>query len=611
MHFHHRHHGREPHNDGSESLKNDRDVGLSFLYHPTKADTRLSYPTLTTYYSLSYLPMPYLSKTNARSIHSNFQILLYNFLERPAGLKCFFYHFFVFMVVLVCLVLSVLSTIERFSSAISIHVYWIEIFLVVFFGTEYVLRLWSAGCRSKYMGVAGRFRFARKPIAVIDLIVIVASTLMLTLATDRQTFAASAIRGVRFLQILRVLHVDRHGGTWRLLGSVVYIHRQELITTLYIGFLALISCSYLVYIAEKDEKGQNIRGVKGNDSHFESYADALWWGVITITTIGYGDVYPITWVGKIIAACFAIFAISFFALPAGILGSGFALKVQQKQRQKHFSRQIPAAATLIQAAWRVYASAPGSSCVATWNIYLHVVDPKLSSSNNKTFSTTNQTFGEKTAEKLRYLRLSSTARKSRPKRSSQASSSFLQSPGMSDTRNSSSSTSNTTGCYLISSNDHDDEDFEEEPIKLWSLTEDHKRMIRCVRKMQLIVARKRFQQARKPYDVRDVLEQYSHGHTNMMMRIKELQRKLEHSIGKQPPLTNEDRSKLTVLARMQRVECAIIDMKQTMDNIYTLLKRIDDRLHHISVNNIAHHRSVRSNISHAGVKFSSVDQEIP
>ncbi len=60
----------------------------------------------------------------------------------------------------------------------------------------------------------------------IDLLVVVASTLMITLATDRQAFAASAIRGVRFLQILRVLHVDRHGGTWRLLGSVVYIHRQ-------------------------------------------------------------------------------------------------------------------------------------------------------------------------------------------------------------------------------------------------------------------------------------------------------------------------------------------------------------------------------------------------
>jgi potassium voltage-gated channel KQT-like subfamily protein 1 len=129
-------------------------------------------------------------------------------------------------VVLVCLVLSVLTTIEKFAASLSIYVYWIEIFLVVFFGIEYVLRLWSAGCRSKYMGLMGRFRFARKPIAVVDLLVVVASTLMITLASDRQAFAASAIRGVRFLQILRVLHVDRHGGTWRLLGSVVYIHRQ-------------------------------------------------------------------------------------------------------------------------------------------------------------------------------------------------------------------------------------------------------------------------------------------------------------------------------------------------------------------------------------------------
>lgn len=143
--------------------------------------------------------------------------------------------------VLVCLVLSVLTTIDQFDTSLSSYVYWLEIFLVAFFGIEYLLRLWSAGCRSKYMGLMGRIRFARKPIAVVgkiercatssyrsslDLIVVVASTLMITLATDRQAFAASAVRGVRFLQILRVLHVDRHGGTWRLLGSVVYIHRQ-------------------------------------------------------------------------------------------------------------------------------------------------------------------------------------------------------------------------------------------------------------------------------------------------------------------------------------------------------------------------------------------------
>ncbi|KAG2462030.1 KCNQ1 protein, partial [Polypterus senegalus] len=219
-----------------------------------------------------------------------------------------------------------------------------EIVLVVFFGVEYVIRLWSAGCRSKYVGFWGRLRFARKPISIIDLIVVVASIMVLCIGYNGQVFATSAIRGIRFLQILRMLHVDRQGGTWRLLGSVVFIHRQELITTLYIGFLGLIFSSYFVYLAEKDA----IDASGGNE--FGSYADALWWGVVTVTTIGYGDKVPQTWIGKTIASCFSVFAISFFALPAGILGSGFALKVQQKQRQKHFNRQIPAAASLIQEA---------------------------------------------------------------------------------------------------------------------------------------------------------------------------------------------------------------------------------------------------------------------
>ncbi|KAH0620962.1 hypothetical protein JD844_021899, partial [Phrynosoma platyrhinos] len=205
-----------------------------------------------------------------------------------------------------------------------------EIVLVVFFGTEYVVRLWSSGCRSKYVGLWGRLRFARKPISIIDLIVVVASMIVLCVGSKGQVFATSAIRGIRFLQILRMLHVDRQGGTWRLLGSVVFIHRQELITTLYIGFLGLIFSSYFVYLAEKD-------AVNDSGNHeFSSYADALWWGVVTVTTIGYGDKVPQTWIGKTIASCFSVFAISFFALPA--------------------------------TAWRCYASEnPDSS---TWKIYI-------------------------------------------------------------------------------------------------------------------------------------------------------------------------------------------------------------------------------------------------
>ncbi|KAM3833083.1 LOW QUALITY PROTEIN: potassium voltage-gated channel subfamily KQT member 1-like [Vipera latastei] len=289
---------------------------------------------------------------------------VYNFLERPTGWKCFIYHFTVFLLVLVCLIFSVLSTIEHYAEFATGTLFWMEIVLVVFFGAEYMVRLWFAGCRSKYVGIKGRIRFARKPISIIDLIVVIASIIVLSVGSNGQVFATSAIRGIRFLQILRMLHVDRQGGTWRLLGSVVFIHRQELITTLYIGFLGLIFSSYFVYLAEKDavdEEGQ---------TGFSSYADALWWGVVTVTTIGYGDKVPQTWIGKTIASCFSVFAISFFALPAGILGSGFALKVQQKQRQKHFNRQIPAAASLIQTLWRSYAAEKPQGCLATWKIYV-------------------------------------------------------------------------------------------------------------------------------------------------------------------------------------------------------------------------------------------------
>lgn len=80
---------------------------------------------------------------------------------------------------------------------------------------------------------------------------------------------------------------------------------KELLTTLYIGFLGLIFSSFLVYICEKNY----------NDRYI-TFADSLWWGVITLTTVGYGDVTPQTWPGKMVGALCALMGISFFALPA-------------------------------------------------------------------------------------------------------------------------------------------------------------------------------------------------------------------------------------------------------------------------------------------------------
>uniref|UniRef100_A0A4W3IIM8 Potassium voltage-gated channel subfamily KQT member 1 n=1 Tax=Callorhinchus milii TaxID=7868 RepID=A0A4W3IIM8_CALMI len=425
---------------------------------------------------------PYLTKTSLQGD-------VYNFLERPSGWKCFTYHFTVFLMVLICLIFSVLSTIEYYADFATGTLFWMEIVLVVFFGVEYMVRLWSAGCRSKYIGIKGRIRFARKPISIIDLIVVIASIIVLSVGSNGQVFATSAIRGIRFLQILRMLHVDRQGGTWRLLGSVVFIHRQELITTLYIGFLGLIFSSYFVYLAEKDAVDQD--GKTG----FGSYADALWWGVVTVTTIGYGDKVPQTWIGKTIASCFSVFAISFFALPAGILGSGFALKVQQKQRQKHFSRQIPAAASLIQTLWRCYAAEKSHSSTATWKIY--VMSPNHYSKTSAAPSSPN-------------VRKQVT----------------ITIPCV-----------DAMGYHTFNINF---------PL-CYRLTEAHRAAVKVIRRMQYFVARRKFQQARKPYDVRDVIEQYSQGHLNMMVRIKELQRRLDNSLGKPALFLSGKESSLTTV----------------------------------------------------------------
>ncbi|XP_065267120.1 potassium voltage-gated channel subfamily KQT member 1-like [Emys orbicularis] len=532
---------------------------------------------------------PYLTKTSMQGD-------VYNFLERPSGWKCFIYHFTVFLLVLICLIFSVLSTIEHYSEFATGTLFWMEIVLVVFFGAEYLVRLWSAGCRSKYVGFKGRLRFARKPISIIDLIVVIASIIVLSVGSNGQVFATSAIRGIRFLQILRMLHVDRQGGTWRLLGSVVFIHRQELITTLYIGFLGLIFSSYFVYLAEKDAVDEDGR------TGFSSYADALWWGVVTVTTIGYGDKVPQTWIGKTIASCFSVFAISFFALPAGILGSGFALKVQQKQRQKHFNRQIPAAASLIQTLWRCYAAEKSYSSTATWKIYVTspaqntkktpapsspnsilvlykrkgkpgrdngaapIINPgetalsipqitydhideredKKDMFNINLYNSTSSTGGQKwLSRQLSWSSLSICAA-SCPPSPVKLFPSFLE----------------TTSMPFIKTEVFTDERLEGLssllPIRhLNQLTEAHRIAVKVIRRMQYFVARRKFQQARKPYDVRDVIEQYSQGHLNMMVRIKELQRRLDHSLGKPGlflPEKGVDKGYYTVGARLIRLE---------------------------------------------------------
>ncbi|XP_050097063.1 potassium voltage-gated channel subfamily KQT member 1 isoform X11 [Anopheles aquasalis] len=533
------------------------------LSDKNRAD-RLARPRM----SLLGKPLNYNRGSRRDARYRRLQSRVYNFLERPRGFKAIFYHVCVFLMVFTCLALSVFSTIQEYEDQAIAILFVMEIIVVIWFSIEFFLRLWSSGCRSRYQGAVGRLKFLKRPFCIIDIVTIAASIVVLVMGTSGQVFATSALRGLRFFQILRMVRMDRRGGTWKLLGSVVYAHRQELITTLYIGFLGLIFASFLVYLMEKDVK----------ETKFSNFAQALWWGVITLCTVGYGDMVPETWQGKIIASFCALLGISFFALPAGILGSGFALKVQQQQRQKHMIRRRQPAATLIQSLWRCYAADEHSLSEATWKIHqVPLPSPPPSSKLEAAEKLAASTSAARASSSFKH-NASFVARLPTIRRHKSQS---LHSPG--NPKPPSGGSGRAGRCPRMTdinaSSENLDED--EEP-RCVQLTNQHKGAIRFIRKMKYFVARRKFKEALKPYDVKDVMEQYAAGHVDLLGRVKNVQTRLDQILGKQGSKSKDVyASKISLASRVVKIERQVDDIETKVDSFIDLY--MQDRMRLLSL----------------------------
>ncbi|XP_040612675.1 potassium voltage-gated channel subfamily KQT member 4 isoform X2 [Mesocricetus auratus] len=520
----------------------------------------------------------------AHKRYRRLQNWVYNVLERPRG-WAFVYHVFIFLLVFSCLVLSVLSTIQEHQELANECLLILEFVMIVVFGLEYIIRVWSAGCCCRYRGWQGRFRFARKPFCVIDFIVFVASVAVIAAGTQGNIFATSALRSMRFLQILRMVRMDRRGGTWKLLGSVVYAHSKELITAWYIGFLVLIFASFLVYLAEKDA-----------NSDFSSYADSLWWGTITLTTIGYGDKTPHTWLGRVLAAGFALLGISFFALPAGILGSGFALKVQEQHRQKHFEKRRMPAANLIQAAWRLYSTDTSRAYLtATWYYYDSIL-PSFSWREEEAAGPRCLRLSSRMGIKDR-IRMSSSQKRTGPSKQHLAPPPMPTSPS-SEQVGEASSPSKVQKSWSFNDRTRfraslrlkprssaeegpSDEVAEEKSYQCELRVDDVmpavKTVIRSVRILKFLVAKRKFKETLRPYDVKDVIEQYSAGHLDMLGRIKSLQARVDQIVGRGPgdrktrekgdkgPSDTEAVDEISMMGRVVKVEKQVQSIEHKLD----------------------------------------------
>ncbi|XP_039594963.1 potassium voltage-gated channel subfamily KQT member 5 isoform X3 [Polypterus senegalus] len=555
---------------GSESLRAKQGARLSLLGKP-----------------LSYSNSPS-GRRNVR--YRRLQNYLYNVLERPRG-WAFIYHAFVFVLVFGCLVLSVFSTIPEYQDLSSHCLLILEFVMIVVFGLEYIIRIWSAGCCCRYRGWQGRLRFARKPFCVIDIIVLIASVAVVSAGSQGNIFATSALRSLRFLQILRMVRMDRRGGTWKLLGSVVYAHSKELVTAWYIGFLVLIFSSFLVYLVEKEANAQ-----------FSTYADALWWGTITLTTIGYGDKTPHTWMGRLLSAGFALLGISFFALPAGILGSGFALKVQEQHRQKHFEKRRNPAASLIQCVWRSYAADENSVSIATWKPHLkalHTCSPTKkdqgeASSSNKLSFKERVRMASPRGQSIKNRQTSLGDRRSpstditaegSPAKVQKSWSFNDRTRFRPSLRLKSQSRSTTDADTNLGTDDGFDEKGCHCDVSVEDLTPALKTVIRAIRIMKFHVAKRKFKETLRPYDVKDVIEQYSAGHLDMLCRIKSLQTRVDQILGKgQIPADKKNREKippeneavedLSMLGRVCKVEKQVQSIETKLDSLLEIYRQV-------------------------------------
>ena len=193
--------------------------------------------------------------------------------------------------------------------------FWSEVLFIIVFTTEYAARIWVAAENPAYAGRWGRLRYAVSFPALIDLIALL--PLLLTLVGSE----AFLLRLFRLARILRLARLGRYSSALDAISYAIRSRRYELYMSLSIAGLLLLVSSTLLYVVESETQPDT----------FGSIPRAMWWSIATLTTVGYGDAFPVTPIGKILAGFTAITGIGIIAMPTGILAAAFS-EALQKQR---------------------------------------------------------------------------------------------------------------------------------------------------------------------------------------------------------------------------------------------------------------------------------------
>jgi voltage-gated potassium channel len=222
---------------------------------------------------------------------------------------------FLILLVLVNVAAVVLESVPRYEAAYQNIFIAIEVVSIIVFSVEYAVRIWAAAEHAPYRQVTparARMRYIMSTDGLIDLVSILPFWLAFVVPAE--------FRVIQLLRIVRFLKLARYSPAMRSLLEAIYTERRALIGCLFILFGATLITASFMHLAERDAQPDK----------FGTIPDAMWWAIVTLGTIGYGDVVPVTPLGKIIAAVTILCAIVMIALPVGIIATAFSDQIHRR-----------------------------------------------------------------------------------------------------------------------------------------------------------------------------------------------------------------------------------------------------------------------------------------
>lgn len=227
---------------------------------------------------------------------------------------------FITTLILLNVAAVIIETVDSIHDSYGVYLQYFEVFSVIIFSIEYLIRLWACTVIDKYKHpILGRLKYMLSVAAIIDLLAILPFYLPFVLNHSD----GRMIRILRLMRLFRIFKLGRYSQALSLITDVVKKRKDELIVTLTLLIVMLIFASTLMYYIEYEP------GKPG----FQSIPETMWWGVATLTTVGYGDVYPVTALGKLLGAAIAIMGVGLFALPAGIVAAGFESELRNRKKK--------------------------------------------------------------------------------------------------------------------------------------------------------------------------------------------------------------------------------------------------------------------------------------